>query len=132
VLIHRVEHPLDGRGPYNSEDHGIEGIHTAHGDSIEHPSSVKSLGKFPEPDQFCGFVSKKALTRWFEDFIPQLREAGYKYVQYEVDPKHVLGPDRVGQVLFFRSASTCILRKEVPCPGKPRTKKRPKMPRHLP
>jgi hypothetical protein len=100
MLVYRIEHPSDGKGPYSGRsdyekegvqdwlDGDFEELHQAHDPfSTPHPL-VNEIDGFERGD-LCGCESLDKLRDWFKGFLDSLHDCGFVVVTYEVPAEHV-------------------------------------------
>jgi hypothetical protein len=86
--VWRVEND-DGFGPYSnratwSETRPILCSHQ--GDYVNHPTPYtdSEIGRIPEPQESCGFISEEQMRQWFtEDELKKLAELGFQVKQVQ-------------------------------------------------
>lgn len=102
MLVYRVEHSVDGCGPYMSNT--LEGkfrpqyiqrlansLGTKHNGDSEHCVIWEEVGNQGFSSRhFCGFESMEQLYNWFRGFITSLFECGYVFKTYNVPDQYVL------------------------------------------
>ena len=99
MIIYRIEHPENGKGPYRQYEpltlNGIA-INDYHADFTTHPSPRREFADKDEygyvrdyfympDDYYCGFISIEQLLTWFEsEWIDVMHIHGYFLCEYEV------------------------------------------------
>lgn len=111
MLIYRVEHPTDGKGPYNGHDwplrHMMGSDHSSLGrKGSEHPSPSTIDSGLPgiRYGQKCACDSAKSLFRWFTGWWEDLHAAGFVVRVIQVNPD-ATAVGRHGQVVYDTEGS---------------------------
>lgn len=109
TAAYRLEHPLDGTGPYRSghtDDELLSGMmrdHSAY-TSNKHPTprqdGIEGNVMYTPNDPVCGARNIKQLKSWFGRYLTPLRKAGFALVKYYVPIDRVYAGKR--QVVFDR------------------------------
>jgi hypothetical protein len=114
-LVFRVEHKLEGYGPYihaNGDAHGeVAGLHYAHGSSVAHPgplSPKEELTQVLRIGHSFGFPSRAALDKWFAGFKRKLHAAGFVIRTYEAPSDTTYHSNSGKQVIFMRDLSDVV------------------------
>lgn len=91
MLIYRIEHPVNGNGPYKQTKENAprneygESINNVHGGDPTHPAPFSDFGHMIMWYEKCGFESIDKLLVWFEsEWIDILHDLGYLLCIYEV------------------------------------------------
>lgn len=83
LKIWRVETMNGGRGPYCSGTDSLEGMFTAHLE-LEHATPLHDGIYTMQETDYCGFVSREQLDKWFTGWEQQLADAGFAVAVYDV------------------------------------------------
>lgn len=89
MKVWRIEHPVDGRGPYRSTAGGLRG-----GFTISSPRKKQPCPKYDgitgfREGWFCGFTSLPDLLQWFDHIFTGLELAGFTIQLYILPDKYV-------------------------------------------
>jgi hypothetical protein len=114
MTLYRLENEKTGTGPYTSSS--IPAMNEAHYDDPEHPGpfqdAIMSLDALGTETMLYGdqaksaFTSMEQLTRWFGEWLPQLKELGFVVRSFEIPEKDVL--QGATQVLYKPPAAPAL------------------------
>jgi len=114
IRVYRIEHPIDGYGPYNSIDwdgqddmsyeHNSDGRHT-------HPIRDPKLGPVRWSER-CGCDSAVSLLTWFSLWLDRLADAGFQVVVLDV-PSNRVKVGRHGQAVYEENHAREVERHEL-------------------
>lgn len=103
MIVYRVEHPLDGGGPYLG-GWGFEDLKWDHNND-EHPGP-RQEGLRIGDDDLCAMSSMDKLIAWFDGWWDRLSEAGFHVAEYEAPKAYVKEGKR--QLIFNKHMATLI------------------------
>lgn len=103
MRVYRVEHPLDGEGPYLGA-WGIEHLKWAHNDDA-HPGP-RQEGLKIYGNQVCAMKTMDRLGAWFEGWWECLSNTGFYVAEYEV-PDEYVEQGKI-QLIFDKTMATLI------------------------
>lgn len=83
IKIYRVEHARGGRGPYLG-DLAVAGAMQLEHQKLGHPTPLKDGIETMTVDDYCGFVAREHVDKWFYGFKAKLAHAGFHIAIYEV------------------------------------------------
>ncbi len=108
MLIYRLEDEA-GYGPYQTGK-SIPEMEDAHSNDMDnHPAIYRDVDGFVANKHLCGFISLDQLKTWFDGWLSNLLNQGYKVIEIRINAQHVL----VGDKQICYDDQYVITRKEI-------------------
>ena len=127
MRVYRLEHAVDGSGPFSDMDalydhDDFDYWRYEHMGSVSHPGpardGIKMLGSWANPvldkDRLFGCPSKEMIDFWFEPGYNMFKSAGFVINVYEVHGNAVKKGHSGTQVVFNRNKATLVETIEIP------------------
>ena len=113
VRVFRVEHKIDGNGPYIEADGSLNwnvgGLHDAHQHSDKHPGPrTDGLDWALYYWHSFGFPHRPASDWWFKNFKQKLHRAGYVVNVYECNEEDVVTSTSRKQCIFEKKKAKLV------------------------